>query len=102
MKAIEGIVCVLLLLSGSGAMALDLAGEWTVRGKDVEGVVVTLADGREVAPKSATIDGETFRIAVNDGQSVRAVRYNCFAYPERHVWSRTTGLPVAPFRHAFE
>lgn len=71
-------------------------------GKDVEGVVVTLADGREVAPKSATIDGETFRIAVDDGQSVRAVRYNCFAYPERHVWAKATQLPVSGFSVEFK
>lgn len=73
-----------------------------VDSKDVRGVVVTLANGREVEPKSATIDGETFRIAVDGGRKIKAVRYNCFAYPEHHVWSKTTGLPVAPFRHEFE
>ena len=70
--------------------------------KEVGGVVVTLANGREVAPKSATIEGETFRIAVEGDQKIKAVRYNCFAYPEHHVWSKTTGLPVAPFKWHFD
>ena len=70
--------------------------------KEVQGVVVTLANGREVAPKTATIDGETFRIAVDGNQPIAAVRYNCFAYPEHHVWAKTTGLPVAPFKYVFK
>jgi sialate O-acetylesterase len=68
--------------------------------KDVKGVVVTLANGREVAPESAVIDGEVFRISVDGDQPIAAVRYNCFAYPEHHVWSKTTGLPLAPFKTA--
>lgn len=52
--------------------------------------------------KSATIDGETFRIAVDDGRSVRAVRYNCFAYPARHVWAKATQLPVSGFSVEFK
>jgi len=65
--------------------------------KDVKGVVVTLANGKDVSAE-ATIDGEAFRIKVDPKLGVKAVRYNCFAYPEHHVWSKTSGLPVAPFQ----
>lgn len=85
----------------NGTRAIEKAPVLT-DAKEVEGVVVTLANGREVAPKSATIDGETFRIAVDGDQPIKAVRYNCFAYPEHHVWAKATGLPVSPFRCSVE